>query len=159
VSEWDVHLVFIEDKSKKFWRARKDETDLYVNWGRIGTDGQTQLKEFDSIEACESEYEKLVASKRKKGYVDQGDGDGGDEEPTELPGSKEPAKGRAGKIVDLALDGPGRKVDLRLIADGNTIRTVVVEKYKTPADAQAALSRIQQAMEGDGYRSVKRDEL
>jgi predicted DNA-binding WGR domain protein len=157
VSEWDVHLVFIEDKSKKFWRARKDKTDLYVNWGRIGTDGQTQLKEFDSVAACEKEYEKLVDSKRAKGYVDQGAEDGDDDAPTELPKSKKEAKG--GKVIDLSLDGGGRRVDLRLTADGTVIRTVVVEKYKTPAEAQAALSRIQQAMENDGYRSVKRDEL
>ena len=157
MSEWDVHLVFIEDNSKKFWRARKEKTDLYVNWGRIGTDGQTQLKEFDSKEACQKEFDKLVDSKRAKGYVDEG-GDGDvevDDEPTEVPKSK---KG-GGKVIDLALDGGGRKVDLRLTADGTIIRTVVVEKYKTPADAQAALSRIQQAMENDGYRNVKRDEL
>ena len=155
MSQWDVHLVFIEDKSKKFWRARKDKTDLYVNWGRIGTDGQTQLKEFDSVEACEKEYDKLVESKRKKGYVDEG-GEV-EEAPTEVPKTKE-QKGK-GKIVDLALDGGGRKIDLRIVADGTSIRTVVVEKFKTPSDAQAALARIQQAMEADGYRGVKRDDL
>ena len=161
MSQWDVHLVFIEDKSKKFWRARKDKKDLYVNWGRIGTDGQTQLKEFDSVEACEREYEKLVDSKRKKGYVDEG-GES-DDAPTELPKSKEPKDSKdskaRGKVVDLALDAMGRKVDLRLSADGTSIRTIVVEKFKTPGDAQAALARIQQAMEADGYRSVKRDDL
>ena len=158
MTTWDVHLVFIEDKSKKFWRARKDKTDLYVNWGRIGTDGQTQLKEFDSEEACEKEFDKLVDSKRAKGYVDEGGDDVEvDDEPTEVPKSKK--GGGGGKVIDLALDGGGRKVDLRLTSDGTIIRTVVVEKYKTAADAQAALSRIQQAMENDGYRSVKRDEL
>ncbi len=157
MSEWDVHLVFIEDNSKKFWRARKDKTDLYVNWGRIGTDGQTQLKEFDSAAACQKEFDKLVDQKRKKGYVDEGEssGDEGEEageEPTELP------KPKAGKAIDLALES-GRKVDLRLAIEGASIRTIVVEKFKSPADAQAALARIQEAMAAEGYRAVKRDDL
>jgi predicted DNA-binding WGR domain protein len=158
MSEWDVHLVFIDEKSKKFWRARKDKTDLYVNWGRIGTDGQTQLKEFDSTAPCEKEYHKLVESKRAKGYVDEG---GAEETPAEAP-TEVPKKGpsaSSGKVIDLALDGGGRKIDLRLTMDGNTLRTVVVEKYKSAADAQAALARIQQAMESDGYESVKRSDL
>src|SRR5687767_9714015 len=107
MSEWQVHLVFIDEKSKKFWRARKDKTDLYVNWGRIGTDGQTQLKEFDSTAACEKEFEKLVDSKRAKGYVDEGGASEAPEAPTEVP-KKGAAAG--GKIIDLALDGGGRKI-------------------------------------------------
>src|SRR5688500_11031228 len=114
MSEWQVHLVFIDDKSKKFWRARRDKTDLYVNWGRIGTDGQTQLKEFDSTAACEKEYQKLVESKRAKGYVDEGGA--AEEAPTEVP--KKGAAAAAGKVIDLALDGGGRKIDLRLTVDG-----------------------------------------
>jgi predicted DNA-binding WGR domain protein len=158
MSEWEVHLVFIDDKSKKFWRARREKNDLYVNWGRIGTDGQTQLKEFDSAAACEKEYHKLVESKRAKGYIDEG---GASEEAPEAP-TEVPKKGTAassGKVIDLALDGSGRKIDLRLTMEGTTLRTVVVEKYKSPAEAQAALARIQQAMEADGYQSVKRSDL
>ncbi len=153
MSDWDVHLVFIDEKSKKFWRARKEKTDLYVNWGRIGTDGQTQLKEFDSPQAATKEMEKLVEQKRKKGYLDEG-GAAPEDAPTEVPKSAPKSK-----VIDLALDGGGRKIDLRLTADGSTIRTVVVEKYRTPADAEAALTRIREAMETDGYRAVKRDAL
>lgn len=146
MSNWDVNLVFIDDKSKKFWRARKDGGDLYVNWGRIGTDGQTQLKELGSPDACQKEYDKLVASKRKKGYVDEGGAP--EEAPTEVPAPSGPT------MVDMVFAGGGRKMELRLTADGSVIRTEVVETYESPGEAQAALQRITEAMRAEGYRSA-----
>lgn len=145
MSNWDVNLVFIDEKSRKFWRARKEEGDLYVNWGRIGTDGQTQLKALGSPEACQQEYEKLVASKRKKGYVDEGGAP--EEAPTEVPS---PASGP--KVVDLVFTGGGRKMTLRLSAEGSVVRTEVMETYQSPAEAQAAMERIAETMRAEGYR-------
>ncbi|HEX3483186.1 MAG TPA: WGR domain-containing protein [Kofleriaceae bacterium] len=44
---------------------------------KIGSNGQTQVKDLADPAAAKKEYDKLVAEKRKKGYVDAGSGGGG----------------------------------------------------------------------------------
>lgn len=87
MSDWKVHLNFEEGNSSKFWRARVEGSSLYVNYGRIGSDGQTQVKQFGSADAAEKELSKLEKEKRKKGYEDAGaagaGGGGDDDEPEE----------------------------------------------------------------------------
>jgi predicted DNA-binding WGR domain protein len=80
MSEWTVHLEFEEGNSSKFWRARVEGKTLYVNYGKIGSNGQTQVKDFPTSAAATNEYEKLVREKRKKGYNDAGGGGGGGDE-------------------------------------------------------------------------------
>ncbi|HEY0985885.1 MAG TPA: WGR domain-containing protein [Kofleriaceae bacterium] len=83
MSDWTVHLEFAEGSSSKFWRARVEGKTLYVNYGKIGSNGQTQVKELADPAAAKAEYDKLVREKRKKGYEDagaQGGGGGGDED-------------------------------------------------------------------------------
>lgn len=70
MSEWTVHLVFEEGTSSKFWRARVDGKTLVVNYGKIGSVGQKQVKDFADGGAATAEYDKLVREKRKKGYHD-----------------------------------------------------------------------------------------
>jgi len=79
MSEWTVHLEFEEGTSSKFWRARVEGKTLYVNYGKIGSAGQTQVKDLADPAAAKKEYDKLVAEKRKKGYADTGAGGGGAE--------------------------------------------------------------------------------
>lgn len=76
MSDWTVHLEFEEGNSSKFWRARVEGKTLYVNYGKIGTNGQTQVKDLADPAAAKKEYDKLVAEKRKKGYVEAGAGGG-----------------------------------------------------------------------------------
>ncbi|MDR3296291.1 MAG: WGR domain-containing protein [Clostridiales Family XIII bacterium] len=57
-----------DEKSDKFWRIEFSGSALAVNYGKTGTIGKYQIKEFDDGEACEKEAEKLIASKLKKGY-------------------------------------------------------------------------------------------
>jgi predicted DNA-binding WGR domain protein len=76
MSDWTVHLEFEEGNSSKFWRARVEGKTLYVNYGKIGSNGQTQVKDLADPAAAKKEYDKLVAEKRKKGYVDTGAGAG-----------------------------------------------------------------------------------
>ncbi|MDF2693180.1 MAG: ligase [Labilithrix sp.] len=59
---------FSEGSSNKFWEITLDGTSFTTTYGRIGTDGQTSLKEFDSEEKAKKEYDKLIAEKTKKGY-------------------------------------------------------------------------------------------
>lgn len=74
MTDWTVHLEFEEANSSKFWRARVEGKTLYVNYGKIGSNGQTQVKDFADPAAAKKEYDKLVAEKRKKGYADAGSG-------------------------------------------------------------------------------------
>jgi len=63
-------LIFMDSKSSKFWNIELAGSSHTVNYGRTGTNGQTKTKEFDSAEKAEASFDKLVAEKRKKGYVD-----------------------------------------------------------------------------------------
>ncbi len=63
---------FQDGKSNKFWEIELSGNSFTVRFGKIGTNGQTQTKEFDDDVKTEKEYDKLVAEKRKKGYVEQG---------------------------------------------------------------------------------------
>jgi len=59
---------FKDEKSDKFWRIEYAGTAFAVNYGKAGTTGTYQVKEFCSAEQCEKEAKKLIASKIKKGY-------------------------------------------------------------------------------------------
>lgn len=59
---------FVEGSSSKFWEIELSGTAFTVKWGRIGTDGQTQVKKFASADKAQAEHDKLVAEKVKKGY-------------------------------------------------------------------------------------------
>ena len=75
MTEWTAHLELEEGTSSKFWRARVDGKTLYVNYGKIGSNGQTQVKDFADPAAAKAEYDKLVRDKRKKGYQDTAGGE------------------------------------------------------------------------------------
>lgn len=66
---------FSEGSSNKFWQIDLDGTSFTTTYGRIGTDGQTTMKEFASEDKAKKEYDKLIAEKVKKGYELVGDGD------------------------------------------------------------------------------------
>ena len=162
MSDWDVQLVFTEGSSNKFWRARTDAGRMFVNYGRIGTNGQTQVKDFPTPEKAKSELEKVAGSKRRKGYVDEGDDPAGEAAapaaptaPAKKAEAKPAAKAPASvQLADLELAQGKRKIELRLVQDGSQLRTVVVEHYDSPARAAEAFERIAQAMADEGYQRV-----
>ncbi|MDR2529750.1 MAG: WGR domain-containing protein [Synergistaceae bacterium] len=59
---------FQDRMSDKFWRIEYAGAALAVNYGKIGTIGRYQVKEFGSKELCEKEVKKLTLAKLKKGY-------------------------------------------------------------------------------------------
>jgi predicted DNA-binding WGR domain protein len=63
-------LVYMDAKSSKFWNVELAGSSYTVTYGRIGTDGQTLTKSFDSEEKARKEVEKLIKEKLGKGYVD-----------------------------------------------------------------------------------------
>lgn len=65
---------YSEGTSSKFWTIMLDGNTHTVNFGRIGTAGQTQTKEFASASEAEKSASKLAAEKVRKGYVEKTSG-------------------------------------------------------------------------------------
>ena len=181
MADWTVHLEFEEGTSSKFWRARIEGGTLYVNYGKIGTAGQTQVKELGTAAAAEKEYDKLVREKTKKGYAPSGDAgskgaaddedddgedseDAEDEEADEAP--KKPAKpapapaarpaasssaGRPAGATRLTLAAGSRKVETFISIEGGTVRMESLETYATPEAAKKAFERLKKTLGGEGY--------
>ncbi|WP_313916420.1 DUF4132 domain-containing protein [Tahibacter sp.] len=63
---------FSEGASNKFWEIEQDGSDLVIRWGRIGTQGQNQTKNFADAAKAASALDKLVSEKTGKGYVEAG---------------------------------------------------------------------------------------
>jgi predicted DNA-binding WGR domain protein len=179
MSEWTVHLEFEEGTSSKFWRARVEGKTLYVNYGKIGSAGQTQVKDFGDGSGAQKEYDKLVREKRKKGYTDTGGGGGGggDDEEEEIDDDADegddedeapPAKKSAPRAavpapapvaaarpaggLRLVLEAGSRKVETHLYLDGKTVRMDSLESYASPEAAKKAYERLRKVLGGEGYK-------
>ncbi len=150
MSEWQVSLIFQDSKSNKFWRARCIGNNLEVNFGRIGSQGQSQAKRYDSPEDATRELEKQAREKYKKGYVD---GDGGPSETAASSASTEPASTPpAASQCTLVLMLGERRLELRLSVEGNALHTHGVEHYPDASAAEAAFAQVRAALEAEGYR-------
>jgi predicted DNA-binding WGR domain protein len=179
MSDWTVQLEFEEGTSSKFWRARVEGKTLYVNYGKIGTNGQTQVKDFADHAGAVKEYEKLVREKRKKGYTDAGEGgreadededdedldeaeaeEGDEDEEEERPRRKPAAKpaaapaaaGRPSGGLRMVLEAGSRRVETQLFLDGKSVRMDATESYANPEAAKKAYERLKRALAGEGYR-------
>jgi predicted DNA-binding WGR domain protein len=63
---------FSEGSSNKFWAITVEGQEFTVEFGRVGTKGQTQTKQFASDAAAQQAADKLIAEKTKKGYREVG---------------------------------------------------------------------------------------
>ncbi|MEN5231607.1 DUF4240 domain-containing protein [Sphingobacterium faecium] len=59
--------------SNKFWITEQIDEKYIVKWGKIGTEGRSNEKEFATKEECSKEIEKLVKEKINKGYSETKD--------------------------------------------------------------------------------------
>ncbi len=148
MSDWHVSLIFQDDKSNKFWRARCLGNSLEVNFGRIGTQGQSQAKRYDSPEDAANELHKQAREKYKKGYVD---GDGGSSAPAATTDAAQSAPAAAQCALTLTIGE--RRLELRLSVEGHALHTHSIEHYPDADAASAALAQIRAALEADGYRA------
>jgi predicted DNA-binding WGR domain protein len=84
---------FIEGSSSKFWFIELDGSSFTTTYGKIGTDGQTSVKDWDSEDKAKKEYDKLVSEKTKKGYklVDGGGASAAAAAPAKAEAPKKPA--------------------------------------------------------------------
>ena len=65
---------FSEGTSNKFWEIWSDGSEVHTRYGKIGTAGQTTVKDEGDDAKAAKLYAKLVAEKTKKGYVEVGGG-------------------------------------------------------------------------------------
>lgn len=63
-----IRLEYKDEKSSKFWEVSVEGDSHTVRYGRIGSDGQTKTKSFDSAEDAQAAADKLMKAKLKKGY-------------------------------------------------------------------------------------------
>jgi len=63
---------FNKGKTAKFWSIELKGTSLVVQFGRIGSAGQTRTKKLPSQHEAHTAFGKAVDQKLKKGYVEQG---------------------------------------------------------------------------------------
>jgi predicted DNA-binding WGR domain protein len=63
---------FSEGGSSKFWAIEVDGPRFTVQFGRLGTKGQTKTTELGSAAAAQQAADKLIAEKTKKGYAEVG---------------------------------------------------------------------------------------
>jgi uncharacterized protein (TIGR02996 family) len=63
-------FVYTEGTSNKFWNIDLQGNSFSVTFGKIGTRGQSQTKDFPDEEKARKAHDKLVAEKLAKGYVE-----------------------------------------------------------------------------------------
>jgi predicted DNA-binding WGR domain protein len=59
---------FSEGNSHKFWEVSARGAEVTVRFGRIGAEGQAQVKSFADAAAAARHVEKMVREKQGKGY-------------------------------------------------------------------------------------------
>ncbi|TGB67257.1 DUF4132 domain-containing protein [Escherichia sp. E4930] len=64
------HFIYQDEKSHKFWAVEQQGNELHISWGKVGTNGQSQVKSFADAAAAAKAELKLIAEKTKKGYVE-----------------------------------------------------------------------------------------
>jgi DNA ligase-1 len=62
------YFEFHDDKSDKFWEITVDDLDVTVRFGKVGTNGQSQVKSFADAAAAQKHASKLIDEKTAKGY-------------------------------------------------------------------------------------------
>jgi predicted DNA-binding WGR domain protein len=120
---------FKDGASDKFWSITLEGDAFVVNFGRRGTTGQTQTKKWASPDEARRNYEKLIAEKTKKGYVEKTASSSGaaprPEPRTPLPDPLPAARGEGtGSDLPLPLAGEGRGEGKPLTGDVRSERHV-----------------------------------
>lgn len=64
------YFEFVAEKSSRFWEIEISGREVKVRFGKIGAEGQIQVKKFEMLSDAKSHVEKLINEKYKKGYVE-----------------------------------------------------------------------------------------
>ncbi len=63
----------VEGSASKFWEVARDGCSVTVRFGRIGSSGQSQTKDFASEELADRHAARLIEEKLAKGYRECGE--------------------------------------------------------------------------------------
>jgi predicted DNA-binding WGR domain protein len=66
-----AYFEYKSGNSRKFWRIVKNGTKITTHYGKFGSLGQMTTKDYGL--KVDSEYDKLIQSKKKKGYIEKHD--------------------------------------------------------------------------------------
>lgn len=61
----------VAEDAQMFWKVTQEGASVTERSGKLGTDGQTQVREFTSAAEAEGEVAKLIKEKTKEGYIDK----------------------------------------------------------------------------------------
>ena len=61
---------FVRGGSAKFWEIQQNSCEVIVRFGRLGTPGQTQTKNFAVPISAQKHVDKMIGQKIGKGYVE-----------------------------------------------------------------------------------------
>ncbi|MHC5937101.1 WGR domain-containing protein [Nostoc sp.] len=66
----EIYLVFVDaiQNSNKFWSAKVEDSNLTVQWGRVGYQAQTKVHTLANHQRAVAKFHNLVAEKKGKGY-------------------------------------------------------------------------------------------
>jgi predicted DNA-binding WGR domain protein len=125
----------VEGTTRKFWAIDLDGAAHVVVFGRIGTAGQTQRKEFPTEFEAEASYTKLIAEKVKKGYKEVGGAIAAAPSGTAEPTAAEPARPKA------APKGKKAAVPTEVAAPTPAESTSAPTEPSPPATARPSMDR------------------
>ena len=47
------HFIYQDEKSHKFWAVEQQGKELHISWGKVSTNGQSQVNSFADAAAAE----------------------------------------------------------------------------------------------------------
>lgn len=62
---------YFEFGTQKFWEITQDDLKVSVRFGKLGVQGQTTVKEFETADEATKYAEKIVSEKTNKGYEEK----------------------------------------------------------------------------------------
>jgi len=62
---------YFEFGTQKFWEITQEDKQVSVRFGKLGVQGQTTVKDFESTDEANKHAEKVVSEKTKKGYEEK----------------------------------------------------------------------------------------
>lgn len=101
-----------DQKSSKFWEIGRAGAEVTTRWGRIGTEGQSKVKQFASEAKAEAEVAKQIRGKTGKGYVELGDdrdASAGTSVSATGPSATAPSSGALGDGEEVVVPGSGSR--------------------------------------------------
>lgn len=140
---------FTDDKSAKYWEIEQSDTNLNVRWGRIGTAGQSQTKNFADSAKASAGMLKLITEKTGKGYVELTTATGAAIGNTALKAaSAKPAPSAVAppaQEVPAAPAAPTESLDQQIERAFEAIRAQIAEAKVPVADGALSSAKIRRA--------------